>query len=86
MLSCHGVGAVHWILFFTARAYKHCSVEAGETKADLKRLRLILVAAADLPGARSFIPSLQRLINFFPRSCLVVHATWSVIASEKDKN
>ena len=22
---------------------------------------------------------------FFPRSCLVVHATWSVIASEKDK-
>ena len=23
---------------------------------------------------------------FFPRSCLVVHATWSVIASEKDKN
>ena len=22
---------------------------------------------------------------FFPRSCLVVHATWSIIASEKDK-
>ena len=23
---------------------------------------------------------------FFPRSCLVVHATWSVITSEKNKN
>ena len=26
------------------------------------------------------------LFFFFPRSCLVVHATWSVIASEKNKN
>ena len=46
-----------------ALVYKHRSVEAGETKTDLKRLRLILVAAADLPGASSFIPSLQRLIK-----------------------
>ena len=46
-----------------ALTYKHRSVEAGETKTDLKRLRLILVAAADLPGARSFIPSLKRLIK-----------------------
>ena len=38
-------------------------MEAGETKTELKRLRLILVAAADLPGARSFIPSLKRLIK-----------------------
>ena len=46
-----------------ALTYKHRSVEAGETKTELKRLRLILVAAADLPGARSFIPSLKRLIK-----------------------
>ena len=30
--------------------------------------------------------SQEHLCFFFPRSCLVVHATWSVIASEKDKN
>ena len=46
-----------------ALTYKHRSVEAGETKTELKRLHLILVAAADLPGARSFIPSLKRLIK-----------------------
>ena len=34
-----------------ALAYKHRSVEAGEIKTDLKRSQLILVAAADLPGA-----------------------------------
>ena len=46
-----------------ALTYKHRRVEAGETKTELKRLRLILVAAADLPGANSFIPSLKRLIK-----------------------
>ena len=46
-----------------ALTYKHCRVEAGETKTELKRLQLILVAAADFPGARSFIPSLKRLIK-----------------------
>ena len=34
-------------------------------------------AGADLGGVSFF---------FFSRSCLVVHATWSVIASEKNKN
>ena len=38
-------------------------MKAGEEKTNLKRLRLILVAAAGLPGARPFIPSLQRKIK-----------------------
>ena len=31
-------------------------------------------------------PCLMTVIFFFPGSCLVVRATWSVIASEKNKN
>ena len=46
-----------------ALAYKHRIVEAGETKSELKRLRLILVEAAELPGARSFVPSLKRIVK-----------------------
>ena len=46
-----------------ALAYKHQKVEAGETKTELKRLHLILVEAAELPGARSFVPSLKRIVK-----------------------
>ena len=46
-----------------ALAYKHRTVESGEDKIELKRLRLILTAAAELPGARSFVPSLKRLVK-----------------------
>ena len=42
--------------------YKHWKVEAAETKTKLKRLRLILVEAADLPEARSFVPS-KRIVK-----------------------
>ena len=45
-----------------ALAYKHRKVEAGESKTELKRLRLILVEAAELPGARSFVP-LKRIVK-----------------------
>ena len=46
-----------------ALAYKHRTVESGEDKIELKRLHLILAAAADLPGARSFMPLLKRLVK-----------------------
>ena len=46
-----------------ALAYKRRKVEAGEAKTELKRLRLILVEAAELPGARSFVPSLKRIVK-----------------------
>ena len=46
-----------------ALAYKHRTVESGENKIELKRLNLILTAAAELPGARSFVPSLKRLVK-----------------------
>ena len=46
-----------------ALAYKHRKLEAGETKTELKRLRLILVEAVELPGARSFVPALKRLVK-----------------------
>ena len=46
-----------------ALAYKHRTVESGENKIELKRLHLILTAAAELPGARSFVPSLKRLVK-----------------------
>ena len=42
---------------------KHRKVEAGETTSELKRLRFILVEAAELPGARSFVPSLKRIVK-----------------------
>ena len=34
----------------------------------------------------SLCPKHPMVDFFFPESCLVVHATWSVIASEKNKN
>ena len=43
-----------------ALAYKHRTVESGKDKIELKRLHLILAAAADLPGARSFMPLLKQ--------------------------
>ena len=46
-----------------ALAYKHSTVESGENKIEIKRLHLILTAAADLPGARSFVPLLKRLVK-----------------------
>ena len=46
-----------------ALAYKHRTVESGENKIELKRLRLILTAAAELPEARSFVPLLKRLVK-----------------------
>ena len=46
-----------------ALVYKHRTMESGEDKIELKRLRLILAAAADLPGARSFMPLLKRLVK-----------------------
>ena len=33
-----------------ALAYKHSTVESGKNKTEIKRLHLILTAAADLPG------------------------------------
>ena len=48
-----------------ALAYKHSTVESSENKIEIKRLHLILTAAAaaDLPGARSFVPLLKRLVK-----------------------
>ena len=46
-----------------ALAYKHRTVELGENKIELKRLHLVLTAAAELPGARSFVPLLKRLVK-----------------------
>ena len=46
-----------------ALAYKHRTIESGEEKIELKRLHLILTAAAELPGARSFVPSLKRIVK-----------------------
>ena len=46
-----------------ALTYKHRTVESGEDKIELKRLHLILAAAADLPGARSFMPLPKRLVK-----------------------
>ena len=46
-----------------ALAYKHRTMESGEEKIELKQLHLILTAAAELPGARSFVPSLKRLVK-----------------------
>ena len=46
-----------------ALVYKHRTMESGEDKIELKRLHLILAAAADLPGARSFMPLLKRLVK-----------------------
>ena len=46
-----------------ALAYKHRTVESGKSKIEIKRLHLILTAAAELPGARSFAPLLRRLVK-----------------------
>ena len=46
-----------------ALACKHRTVESGEDKIELKRLHLILAAAADLPGARSFMLLLKQLVK-----------------------
>ena len=46
-----------------ALAYKHRTVESGKNKIELKRLHLILTAAAELLGARSFVPLLKRLVK-----------------------
>ena len=57
-----------------ALAYKHRTVESGKNKIELKRLHLILTAAAELPGARSFVPSLKRLVtdNYDQRHCVTL--------------
>ena len=46
-----------------ALVQKHSTVELGENKIEIKRLHLILTAAADLPEARSFVLLLKRLVT-----------------------